>query len=66
MKNITPKLSGPAQDIVFICERVGINRKTFSKKTSDFKQVVKEYFKSSPEFVRGSKKYIHEAISALK
>lgn len=61
-----PKLSRPAKDIVFICEKVGITKKNLTKKNEDFKQVVKEYFKTSPEFVQGCKTYIQEAVSALK
>ena len=66
IKRIAPKLSIPAADIVFICERVGITKKTLTKKNQDLKQVIKEYFKSSPEFVKNSKTYIREAVNALK
>ena len=60
------KLSIPTADILFICERLGISRRNMLKKTNDFKQVIKEYFKTSPEFAGKSKTYIKEAISALK
>lgn len=60
------KLSIPAKDIVFICEKVGINKRNLIKRGKDFRQVVKEYFKSSPEFVGKSKTYIQEAVTALK
>jgi len=60
------KLSDPASDIVFVCERVGITKQNLVKKGDVFKQVIKEYFKSSPEFVKNSKTYIKEAVTALK
>jgi hypothetical protein len=60
------KLSDPATDIVFICEKVGITKDNLIERNKDFKQVVKEYFKSSPEFVDKSKIYIKEAVTALK
>ena len=61
-----PSLSEPAQDLVFICEKIGITKKNLIKKTPDLKQLVKEYFIASPEFIKERKKYIQEAINALK
>lgn len=59
-------ISHPAQELVFICEKVGITKKNLIQKNPDFKQVIKEYFKASPEFIKESKKYIQEAVEALK
>jgi len=59
-------ISVPARQILFICEKVGINKKNLPSKGKDFKQVLKEYFKASPEFIKESKKYIQEAVMALK
>jgi hypothetical protein len=66
LSDIKTKISVPAQDLVYIFEKVGINKKNFNQKGSDFKQVIKEYFKASPEFIKESKKYIQEAVTALK
>ncbi len=67
VKNINHnKISPPTAELLYICEKVGIRKNNVDKKLSDFKQVVKEYFKSSPEFARDSKKYIREAVMALK
>ncbi len=63
---IKTKLSIPASDIVFICGHIGITKKNLIKHEKDFKQLVREYFKSSPEFMSRSKIYIHEAVTALK
>jgi hypothetical protein len=60
------KLSTPAQDMMFICEKMGITKSNLVKKQNDFKAIVKEYFKASPEFVKNSKKYITETVSSLK
>jgi hypothetical protein len=60
------KMSDAASDLVFICERVGINKNTLGKRRNDFKQVVKEYFKANPEHIKNSKKVISEAASALR
>jgi hypothetical protein len=60
----TPSL--PAKEIAIICEKVGITRKTLLKKGKDFKEVIKEYFKASPEFKKNGKRYIREAIMLIK
>jgi hypothetical protein len=61
-----PKLSEAASDLVYIFEKVGINKDNLNRRKKDFKQVVKEYFKASPEHLKGSKKFISEAVLALK
>lgn len=61
-----PKISDAAQDLVFICEKVGINKTNMVKKKKDFRQVIKEYFKANPETLKDSKKVIAEAVAALK
>jgi hypothetical protein len=66
VKKSLPKLTDPARDIVFICEKVGVRKADLKKKKNEFKQVVSEYFKANPEFLAESKKYITEAILALK
>jgi hypothetical protein len=66
VKENAQKLSAPANHLVVICERFGINKKNFGARKSDFKQIIKEYFKGSPAMAGNSKKYIQEAISALK
>lgn len=63
-KENNQKISDVASELIFICERVGIDKSNFNKK--NFKQVIKEYFKANPEYTKNSKKYINEAISALK
>ena len=65
-KENATKLSVPANHLVVICERFGINKNNLGKRKSDFKQIIKEYFKGSPDTAGNSKKYIQEAISALK
>lgn len=64
VKENTTDISDAAKHISLVCERFGINKKTLGSRKDDFKQVVKEYFKSnpSPEY----QKYIQEAMSALK
>lgn len=67
VKTISPTpLSPPAQELIFICERVGIKKKTFPRQLNEFKEVIREYFKASPEFVKHSRKYIQETITAMK
>lgn len=62
-----PKLSDTAAQILIICERFGINKKNFGSRKTDFKQIVKEYFRNSSQKDKAaSKKYIMEAASALK
>lgn len=60
------KLSDFASDLLFICERVGINKSNLRQRIDDFKQVVKEYFKANPENLRNSTQVISEAVNALK
>jgi hypothetical protein len=61
-----PKMSEAASDLMYIFEKVGINKDNLNRRKKDLKQVVKEYFKASPEHLRGSKKFISEAVLALK
>jgi hypothetical protein len=65
-KENAQKMTDVATDIVFICERVGIDKNNIGNRKKDFKQVIKEYFKANPEHIKNSKKFICEAISALK
>jgi hypothetical protein len=65
VKNVK-KLSNAATDLLFICERVGINQANLGQRYSDFKQVVKEYFKANPEHFQQSKRVIVETVTALK
>jgi hypothetical protein len=60
------KLSVAASDLLFICERVGINRQNIGVRKNDFKEVVKEYFKATPSHLKNSQRVISETISALK
>jgi len=60
------KMSDAASDLVYIFEKVGITKNTLAKRKKDLKQVIKEYFKASPEHLKESKKFISEAVSALK
>jgi len=66
INNFQNTLSDPSKDIIFICERVGINKKNLIIKKNDFKLLLKEYFKENPEFLAGSKLYIKEVTIALK
>jgi hypothetical protein len=66
VKETSKTTPSPANHLLLICEKFGINKQNFGNRKSDFKQIVKEYFKSSPEFASDSKKYIQEAVSALK
>jgi len=62
----TKKLSDAATDLLFICEKVGINKSNLGQKKNDFKQVIKEYFKANPANLRNSTQVISEAVNALK
>ena len=66
VRPIKSTISFPVQDLVYICGKVGITKENLIQKKPDFKQIVKEYFKASPEFIKESKKYIQEAVTALK
>lgn len=60
------RLSDAATDLLFICEKVGINKSNLGQKKNDFKQVIKEYFKANPANLRNSTQVISEAVNALK
>ncbi len=67
VRNISKtKISIPASDLLFIFERVGITTSNLSTRSQDFKQVIKEYFKSSPEFIKDGEIYIKEALEKMK
>ena len=42
----------PLYELTKLCERFNITKKSFQSKKSDFRQLVKEYFKSNPEYVK--------------
>ena len=52
----------PLHEISRICQKFGINRSNLTRKKHDFQQLLKEYFRSNPEF-KGHKLII---ISGLK
>jgi hypothetical protein len=62
----TKKISIPTKDLIYICERIGITKNNINIKKSEFKKVIKEYFKNTPEFRNGCKQYIRETILNLK
>ena len=54
----------PVYEVSKLCEAFGITRKTFSARSSDFKQILKEYFKANPTF-SGRKSQIIYALGKL-
>jgi hypothetical protein len=40
----------PKREIGMICEHFGIRKKNFKRKQKEFTQILKEYFKSNPEY----------------
>ena len=65
-QNLSKKISLPTKELLYICEKLGITKTNFSNRKQDFKQVIKEYFKKSPEFMSERKKYVVETVIALK
>lgn len=60
------KLSTPAQELVHICEIFGVNSKNYrTKKRSDFKEVIKEYFKVNKEFAPQMVSILNEVVRHL-
>lgn len=53
-------------DIIKICEQFDINRKTIPFRKKDFKLIVAEYFKNSPEVSNKKKEILHELGSFFK
>lgn len=51
------------QDILWICERFNINKKTLPFRRTDFKAIVKEYFKSNPDALVREKEILREVAS---
>lgn len=68
VKSVSPstKCSPPAADLIYICERMGITRKNLLIKKNVFKEILREYFKTNPEFLKKRKLCISEAVNALK
>jgi len=63
---IQENISTPVKELLYICERMGISKKTLRNKKDDFKEIVKEYFKDSPEFSNDQDTVIKETITRLK
>lgn len=54
-----PNLSKVAiNEIVGICDKFGINKSNAKDKKSEFVQILKEYFKSNPEFIKYKKEIV--------
>lgn len=61
------KVSIPAQEIMSICKIFEINSKNFkTTKRTDFKQLVKEYFKENKEFQKKMNPILNEVVNNLK
>lgn len=60
------KLSLPAQQLLYLCERFDIGTKNYTnKRRDDFKQIVKEYFKENKEYKKKMNSILNEVISGL-
>lgn len=57
---------GASADILKVCEQFNVTRETLSHRQSDFKTIVLEYFKNSPEAVAHKKEILHEVKSFFK
>jgi hypothetical protein len=66
VKKTGPKTSDAASDLLYICERLNINKSNVNKRKKDLQLVIKEYFKANPEHIKNCKKFILEAVTALK
>jgi hypothetical protein len=58
-------LSSPATHILKLCERFGINKSNLKSRKGDFKQIVREYLRYSPEIANQKKSCVQEALNAL-
>lgn len=56
----------PKKEIIIICEKFGIRKNNLKNKQNDFKQIIKEYFKSNPEYKRIARRVLHEIHQFLK
>lgn len=65
-KPVESKKLTPSQQLTYIFERFGLDKKSIKARKSDFEQIVKEYFTSNPTSVKNSKEYIREALSMLR
>ena len=56
----------PLQELTKLCDKFGITKKTLAEKKDDFRQIVQEYFKSSPEFQKNKKTILNGLKHFLK
>lgn len=56
----------PKKEISLICEKFGIKKENFQSKKEDFSQIVKEYFKSNPEYSKHAHTILHGINEFLK
>ncbi len=54
------------QDILWICERFNINKKTLPYRRKDFKTIIAEYFKSTPGALVRQKEILKEVSQFFK
>ena len=56
----------PSQQLTYIFERFGLDKKSIRSRKGDFQQIIQEYFTTYPSLVKNNKKYIREALSMLR
>lgn len=62
----TPKLHQGTFELLTICERFKITRKSIVKKSNDFRQILKEYFISNVEYNENRKEILNQLSLVLK
>ena len=56
----------PKKEIAMLCEHFGIGKRNLHKKQKEFVQILKEYFKSNPEYNCHARKILRGITSFLK
>jgi len=66
IKTIKPKLSVASKELLGLCELFNITSKNYkTKKRSDFKDLIREYFKQNGEFQKKMTPILNEVVSNL-
>lgn len=60
------KIVSPEYQLYYLFEKFGIHKKNIEALRGDVQQIIREYFKESPELIKNSKKYVRKALALLK
>lgn len=66
VKLLKERIDRPVQELLYICERMGISKQNLKREKDRFKFIIKEYIKHTPQYSDVSGEILKEALGRLK